>query len=80
MCVISFFGIGSLTMYFTKGVACLHLFTFKILFLLRLTIYMMSCRLQVLNEVATYSSCDNIYISRSLKSNMDHKIDYFRFT
>jgi len=80
ICVISFFGIGSLTMCFTKGVACLRLFTFKILFLLHLTVYKMSCLLQVLNEEAAYSPCDNIYIIRSLKSNMDHKIDYFCFT
>lgn len=43
--------------------------------LFHLTMYILSHHLENLNDMTTYSPCDNIYTIRFLKFALDHKID-----
>jgi hypothetical protein len=44
-----------------------------------LKVYMMLCHLKNLNDVTAYSPCENIYTSRSVKSNLAYEMDLLNF-
>jgi hypothetical protein len=54
-------------------------FTLKIFCCLNLTVHMVPHYIKILNDVATYLSCNNIHTIKLVKSNLEFEMDIFFF-